>query len=36
MEIFMTQAGMAMEKALLEIQLLHMKRSIPSEKKGGL
>jgi CheY-like chemotaxis protein len=33
MEIFMTQAGMAMEKALLEIQLLHMKRSIPIEKK---
>ncbi len=34
MEIFMTQAGMAMEKALLELQLLHMKRSIPPDHNG--
>ncbi len=34
MEIFMTQAGMAMEKALLELQLLHMKRSIPPDQNG--
>ena len=31
MEIFMAQAGLAMEKALLEMQLLHLKRSIPKE-----
>ncbi len=31
MEIFMAQAGLAMEKALLEMQLMNLKRSIPRE-----
>jgi GAF domain-containing protein len=31
MEIFMAQAGLAMEKALLEMQLMNLKRSIPKE-----
>ncbi|MGC8763761.1 MAG: response regulator, partial [Acidobacteriota bacterium] len=31
MEIFMAQAGIAMEKALLELQLMNLKRSIPRE-----
>ena len=30
-EIFMAQAGLAMEKALLERQLMHLKRSIPNQ-----
>ncbi len=29
LEIFITQAGIAMEKALLEMQLLHLRRQIP-------
>ncbi|MEW5763331.1 MAG: response regulator [Acidobacteriota bacterium] len=31
MEIFMAQAGLAMEKALLEMQIMNLKRSIPRE-----
>lgn len=31
LEIFMTQAGMAMEKALLEMQLLHLQRHLPNK-----
>jgi len=31
LEIFMTQAGMAMEKALLEMQLLHLQRHLPKK-----
>ncbi len=34
-EIFMAQAGLAMEKALLERQLLSLKRSIPNQLPGG-
>ena len=34
-EIFMAQAGLAMEKALLERQLLHLRRSIPRQLGGG-
>jgi CheY-like chemotaxis protein len=34
-EIFMAQAGLAMEKALLERQLMHLKRSIPNQLGGG-
>ncbi len=34
-EIFMAQAGLAMEKALLERQLLSLKRSIPNQLQGG-
>jgi CheY-like chemotaxis protein len=34
-EIFMAQAGLAMEKALLERQLLSLKRSIPTQLGGG-
>lgn len=30
-EIFMAQAGLAMEKALLERQLMHLKKSIPNQ-----
>lgn len=34
-EIFMAQAGLAMEKALLERQLLSLKRSIPNQLQEG-
>lgn len=34
-EIFMAQAGLAMEKALLERQLMSLKRSIPPQLGGG-
>lgn len=34
-EIFMAQAGLAMEKALLERQLLSLKRSIPTQLGNG-
>ena len=34
-EIFMAQAGLAMEKALLERQLLSLKRSIPNQLPGS-
>ncbi len=34
-EIFMSQAGLAMEKALLERQLMHLKKSIPNQLGGG-